>query len=189
MASLTRWTWVWVNSGSWWWTGRPSMLRFMVLQRVGHDWAIELNWIDGQFQSVVLRPACKFSENVSDLKSHYKPVYHWSQFLLSKKSSAHETKVPEADRPLLLPCSSPPLPTVAATAHAPTSPIEKATTYPSYSVLFYYSWQILSTTLCSQPTRVQVPAHPSGTCCPSSVRCEAFKRKITISLSTFQSWA
>ena len=44
MASLTRWTWVWVNSGSWWWTGRPGMLWFMGLQRVGHDWATELNW-------------------------------------------------------------------------------------------------------------------------------------------------
>ena len=38
MASLTRWTWVWVNSGSWWWTGRPVVLRFMESQRVGHDW-------------------------------------------------------------------------------------------------------------------------------------------------------
>ena len=44
MASLTRWTWVWVNSGSWWWTGRPDVLRFMGSQRVGHDWATELNW-------------------------------------------------------------------------------------------------------------------------------------------------
>ena len=46
MASLTRWTWVWVNSRSWWWTGRPSMLRFMGSQRVGHDWATELNWAE-----------------------------------------------------------------------------------------------------------------------------------------------
>ena len=44
LASLTRWTWVWVNSGSWWWTGRPGVLRFMGSQRVGHDWATELNW-------------------------------------------------------------------------------------------------------------------------------------------------
>ena len=44
MASRTRWTWVWVNSGSWWWTGRPGMLLFMGSQRVGHDWATELNW-------------------------------------------------------------------------------------------------------------------------------------------------
>ena len=44
MASPTLWTWVWVNSGSWWWTGRPGMLRFMGSQRVGHDWVTELNW-------------------------------------------------------------------------------------------------------------------------------------------------
>ena len=44
MASLTRWTWVWVNSRSWWWTGRPGVLRFMGSQRVGHDWPTELNW-------------------------------------------------------------------------------------------------------------------------------------------------
>ena len=44
MASLTQWIWVWVNSGSWWWTGRPGVLRFMGSQRVRHHWAIELNW-------------------------------------------------------------------------------------------------------------------------------------------------
>ena len=42
MASPTRWTWVWVNSRRWWWTGRPGVLRFMGLQRVGHDWATGL---------------------------------------------------------------------------------------------------------------------------------------------------
>ena len=36
--------WVWVNSGSWWWTGRPGVLQFMGLQRVRHDWATQLNW-------------------------------------------------------------------------------------------------------------------------------------------------
>ena len=46
MASLTRWTWVWVNSGSWWWTGRSGVLRFMGSQRVGHDWVTELNWTE-----------------------------------------------------------------------------------------------------------------------------------------------
>ena len=45
MASPTQWTWVWVNSGSWWWTGRPGVLQFMGSQRVGHDWATELNWL------------------------------------------------------------------------------------------------------------------------------------------------
>ena len=37
---------VWVNSGSWWWIGRPGLLWFMGSQRVGHDWATELNWTD-----------------------------------------------------------------------------------------------------------------------------------------------
>ena len=46
MVSPTRWTWVWVSSGSWWWTGRPGVLWFMGSQRVGHDWATELNWTE-----------------------------------------------------------------------------------------------------------------------------------------------
>ena len=37
MASPTQWTWVWVDSGSWWRTRRPGLLQFMGLQRVGHD--------------------------------------------------------------------------------------------------------------------------------------------------------
>ena len=45
MASLTQWTWVWVSSGSWWWTGRPGVLQSMGSQRVGQDWATELNWM------------------------------------------------------------------------------------------------------------------------------------------------
>ena len=44
MALLTQWTWVWVNSRSWWWTERPGMLQFMGSERVGHDWVTELNW-------------------------------------------------------------------------------------------------------------------------------------------------
>ena len=46
IASPTQWTWVWVNSGSWQWTGRPGVLQSMGLQRVGHHWATELNWND-----------------------------------------------------------------------------------------------------------------------------------------------
>ena len=41
IASPTQWTWIWVNSRSWWWAGRPGVLQSMGLQRV--DWA-ELNW-------------------------------------------------------------------------------------------------------------------------------------------------
>ena len=43
MASLTQWTLVWVDSGSWWWTGRPGVLQSMGSQRVGHHWATKLN--------------------------------------------------------------------------------------------------------------------------------------------------
>ena len=44
MASPIHWTWVWVNSGSWWWTGRPGILQSMGFQRVRYNWATELNW-------------------------------------------------------------------------------------------------------------------------------------------------
>ena len=44
MASLTQWTWVWLNSGNWRWTERPGMLQSMESQRVGHDWVTEVNW-------------------------------------------------------------------------------------------------------------------------------------------------
>ena len=41
---MVGWTWVWVSAGNWWWTGKPGVLQSMGLQRVGHDWATELNW-------------------------------------------------------------------------------------------------------------------------------------------------
>ena len=46
MASLTQRTWVWVDSGRWWWTGRPGVLQSMGLQGVGHNWETELNWTE-----------------------------------------------------------------------------------------------------------------------------------------------
>ena len=46
MASPTQWTWVWVNSRNWWWTGRPDVLRFMGSHRVRHDWATQRNWTE-----------------------------------------------------------------------------------------------------------------------------------------------
>ena len=52
MTSLTQWTWVWVNSSSWWWTGRPSVLQFMGSQRIRHDWAAKLksSWFLGKIK-------------------------------------------------------------------------------------------------------------------------------------------
>ena len=53
MASPTQWAWVWVNSGSWGWTGRPGVLQSMGSQRVRHDWATELkrNHLNYQFRT------------------------------------------------------------------------------------------------------------------------------------------
>ena len=44
MVPPTQWTWIWVSSRSWWWTGKPGMLQSMGLQSVGHVWVTELNW-------------------------------------------------------------------------------------------------------------------------------------------------
>ena len=56
MASPTQWTWVLVDSGSGWWTGRPGMLRFMGSQRVGHDWVTELNWTETMSRVLIFAP-------------------------------------------------------------------------------------------------------------------------------------
>ena len=63
MVSPTQWTWVWANSGSWWWTGRPGMLRFMGSQRVGHDIATELNWTEYSFKNIIkyLKRKCSYN--------------------------------------------------------------------------------------------------------------------------------
>ena len=70
--SLTRWTWVWVDSGSWWWTGRPGVLRFRGSQRVGHDWATELNWTEQTLEvgidAILLNP-CFILESPWSFKS------------------------------------------------------------------------------------------------------------------------
>ena len=55
MASLSWCTWVWMNSRSWWWTGRPGVLRFMGSQTVGHTWVTEMNWTELRPLSLVYR--------------------------------------------------------------------------------------------------------------------------------------
>ena len=79
MASPTRCTWVWVNSGSWWWTGRPGVLRFMGLQRVGHDWVTELNWI----LNILQRGTVLHKEELA----HPKCQEHFSGEILERSSS------------------------------------------------------------------------------------------------------
>ena len=73
MASPIRWTWVWINSGSWWWTGRPGMLWFMGSQRVRHDWATELNWTDLVIENenvlIILCLLWNFDDDYNDVKT------------------------------------------------------------------------------------------------------------------------
>ena len=73
MASLTRWTWVWVNSECWLWTGRPGVLRFMGSQRIGHDWVTELNWTDLWSSSFSILSFCLFI-----LLMGFSRQEHWS---------------------------------------------------------------------------------------------------------------
>ena len=73
MASLTQWTWVWVNSRSWWWTGRPVMLQFMGWQRVGHDWETEL----------LLKPMDNFTSYWNILKETFVEfLFYWLRVAL-----------------------------------------------------------------------------------------------------------
>ena len=69
MASPTQWTWVWVNSGCLWRTGRPGVLQSMESQRVRHDWATEMNWTEPGFQVEAGNP--KLSKKRDKWSLHY----------------------------------------------------------------------------------------------------------------------
>ena len=79
MASPTQWTWVWVNSGSWWWTGRPGVLRFMGSRRVGHDWATELNWTERNYSHSNLGFQFVFQSALVHVLRHYVDRLHATQ--------------------------------------------------------------------------------------------------------------
>ena len=91
MASPTQWTWVWASSGIWWWTGRPCMLQSMGSQKVGHDWATELNWTEYSISNCslvilkeIIRPHNLFSF-VTNPKLSFLPVCYkhiWEYWIL-----------------------------------------------------------------------------------------------------------
>ena len=88
MASLTQWTWVWVDSGSWWWTGRPGVLQFMGSQRARHDWVSELNWTLNW--NILCKNMKAFKEKNFDdemLTSHLLGARYFSQGHLSNQDS------------------------------------------------------------------------------------------------------
>ena len=85
MASPTQWTWLWVNSMSWLWTGRPGVLQPMGLRTVRHDWVTELNWmrtdcIQGTLFSVLWWPEWEGNSR----KKGYMCMHSWFTLLYSR---------------------------------------------------------------------------------------------------------
>ena len=108
MASLTQWTWVWVNSGSWWWTGRPGVLGFMGSQRVntterlswteplislslGHNFLSSEPQIKSQLLTNIIGSGTYHLKNVSEicfLSGVARQMQTWySHFLVNKLSA------------------------------------------------------------------------------------------------------
>ena len=77
MALPTQWTWVWVDSESWWWTGRPGMLQSMGLWRVGYDWATELNWNIMSNLYLYSRKCCLISSSLKKPCTCYQFIFHF----------------------------------------------------------------------------------------------------------------
>ena len=89
MASPTQWTWVWVNSGSWWWTGRPGVLWSMGSQRVRHDWVTELSWTELISQVLLCHtPLTLFVPHAkcTFFKMHFKALEHYLIILSTSKA-------------------------------------------------------------------------------------------------------
>ena len=76
IASPTQWTWVWVNSGSLWWTWRPSILQFMGSQRVRHDWGTGLNWTEHPFSDLLLFSCSVMSDYLINCSTPGFPILH-----------------------------------------------------------------------------------------------------------------
>ena len=95
MASPTRWAWVWVNSGSWWWTGRPGVLQFMGSQRVRHDWVTELNWMKMTFLSWLIR------EISHPLSSFFHALFPWDMGI---RHISWQTPMTSSDSRIPEPC-------------------------------------------------------------------------------------
>ena len=95
LAAPTRWTRVWVDSRSWWWTGRPGVLQSMGSQRVGHDWATELNDTLFQIEVVSFQRAVVHSDSLGS--SSEALLWSWSMSVgwsMSECCSLRTTPLP-----------------------------------------------------------------------------------------------
>ena len=135
--SLTRWTWVWLNSGSRWWTGRPGVLRFMGSQRGGHDWATEMNehrkgWILPMAEQTLIHSASLRRSLYCFPRSHCTAfvssfALSWWLFLWISAKFPH----------FLMPLPTSPLPTEGSSGHPPQLP-----QVPFFDLFFslHFSW-------------------------------------------------
>ena len=94
MESPTRCTFVWVNSGSWWWTGRPGMLRLMGWQRVGHDWPTELNWIIIFITSTIVWPQGNSREHSSNHQPKIGLKIYWANYWFDEPAHQNKAQFP-----------------------------------------------------------------------------------------------
>ena len=81
MVGWTWWTWVCINSRSWWWTGKPGMLQSMGPQRIRHDWTNELNWdkkkVGLALSDRLLMTLTSIYECIYMYKYHISPLVSW----------------------------------------------------------------------------------------------------------------
>ena len=110
MASATQWTWVWVYSRSWWWTGKPGMLQPIGWQRVRHDWAIELTELihhpDKKFtelqiyyKHLLFKMHCLWAANLSYFRVNYSNIGRSRWNSGHKVSAASEAESTAAGKP------------------------------------------------------------------------------------------
>ena len=87
MASPTQCRWVWVNSGSWWWTGRPGVLWYMGSWGVGHDWATQLNWTEKPMNNFkediqLIQPTQELTGSTIHSSLRHKSIWQFSKALI-----------------------------------------------------------------------------------------------------------
>ena len=163
MASPTQWTWVWINSGSWWWTGRPGVLQCMWLQRVGHHWAtkLKLNYIIS-FLSWKQSHGSSYRKEKNQHKTKHQNSGDGFPRCLSGKEFTCQCRRhrfhPWSGR---IPCASEQLSSYAATIEPVLYSLEATTPEPTY--LDY--WSLLTYSLCSaarEATAVRSPCAMTG---------------------------
>ena len=102
MASPIQWTWVWINSDSWWWTARPGMLQFMGSQRIGPNWATELKWTEAKISRTTFSISFFFLKFFEVLGQNLFPFFFFQFFRGHPHSLAHVLSLPSSSTWVIL---------------------------------------------------------------------------------------